>query len=53
MRTHRPQSEKIKTDPDYRKNQHESHRYWIEQNRDYYQRCLEPFWRMPNYLTDG
>ena len=29
---------KMKTDPDYRKNQQESHQCWIEQNRDYYQR---------------
>ena len=32
------QSEKLKTDPDYRKNQQESHQCWMEQNHDYYQR---------------
>lgn len=32
------QSEKMKTDPDYRKNQQEGHQCWMEQNRDYYQR---------------
>ena len=38
LRKRRWQSEKMKTDPDYRKNQQESHQCWIEQNRDYYQR---------------
>ena len=36
LRKRRWQSEKMKTDPDYRKNQQESHQCWIEQNRDYY-----------------
>ena len=38
LRKRRWQSEKMKTDPDYRKNQQESHQCWIEQNRDYYRR---------------
>jgi hypothetical protein len=38
FRRRRWQSEKMKTDPDYRKNQQEGHQCWMEQNRDYYQR---------------
>jgi len=38
LRKRRWQREKMKTDPDYRKNQQESHQCWIEQNRDYYRR---------------
>ena len=38
LRKRRWQNEKMKTDPDYRKNQQESHQCWMEQNRDYYQR---------------
>jgi len=38
LRKRRWQSEKMKTDPDYRKNQQESHQCWMEQNRDYYKR---------------
>jgi hypothetical protein len=42
------QSEKMKTDPDYRKNQQESHQCWREQNRDYYQRYRA---KNPQYVT--
>ena len=38
LRKRRWQSEKMKTDSDYRKNQQESHQCWMEQNRDYYKR---------------
>jgi hypothetical protein len=38
----------MKTDPDYRKNQQESHQCWIEQNRDYYQRYRA---KNPQYVT--
>jgi len=41
------QSEKMKTDPDYRKNQQESHQCWMEQNRDYYQRYRAKY---PQYV---
>jgi hypothetical protein len=42
------QSEKMKTDPDYRKNQQESHQCWMEQNHDYYQRYRA---KNPQYVT--
>ena len=48
LRKRRWQSEKMKTDPDYRKNQQESHQCWMEQNRDYYQRYRA---RNPQYVT--
>jgi hypothetical protein len=48
LRKRRWQSEKMKTDPDYRKNQQESHQCWMEQNRDYYQRYRA---KNPQYVT--
>ena len=48
LRKRRWQSEKMKTDSDYRKNQQESHQCWIEQNRDYYQRYRA---KNPQYVT--
>jgi hypothetical protein len=48
FRRRRWQSEKMKTDPDYRKNQQESHHCWMEQNRDYYQRYRA---KNPQYVT--
>lgn len=48
LRKRRWQSEKMKTDPDYRKNQQESHQCWIEQNRDYYRRYRA---KNPQYVT--
>lgn len=48
LRKRRWQSEKMKTDPDYRKNQQESHQCWMEQNRDYYQRYRT---KNPQYVT--
>lgn len=42
------QSEKMKTDPDYRKNQQESQQCWIEQHRDYYRRYRA---KNPQYVT--
>ena len=38
LRKRRWQHEKMKTDPDYRKNQQESQQCWVEQNRDYWRR---------------
>jgi len=38
LRKRRWQREKMKTDPDYRMNQKESHQCWREQNRDYCRR---------------
>ena len=48
FRKQRWQSEKMKTDPDYRKNQQESHQCWMEQNHDYYQRYRA---KNPQYVT--
>jgi hypothetical protein len=48
FRKRRWQSEKMKTDPDYRKNQQESHQCWREQNRGYYQRYRA---KNPQYVT--
>ena len=48
LRKRRWQSEKMKTDPDYRQNQQESHQCWIEQNRDYYRRYRA---KNPQYVT--
>jgi hypothetical protein len=48
LRKRRWQSKKMKTDPDYRKNQQESHQCWREQNRDYYQRYRA---KNPQYVT--
>jgi hypothetical protein len=38
LRKRRWQKEKMKTDPDYRKNQQESQQCWVEQNRDYWRK---------------
>jgi hypothetical protein len=38
LRKRRWQHQKMKTDPDYRKNQQESQQCWVEQNRDYWRR---------------
>ena len=38
LRKTRWQHEKMKTDPEYRKNQAESQQCWIEQNRDYWRK---------------
>jgi hypothetical protein len=38
LRKRRWQHEKMKTDPDYRKNQQESQQCWLEQNRDYWRK---------------
>ena len=38
LRKRRWQHQKMKTDPDYRKNQQESQQCWAEQNRDYWRR---------------
>jgi len=48
FRKRRWQSEKMKTDPAYRKNQQESHQCWMEQNRDYPQRYRA---KNPQYVT--
>ena len=48
LRKRRWQSKKMKSDPEYRKNQQESHQCWIEQNRDYYQRYRA---KNPQYVT--
>ena len=42
------QREKMKTDPDYRKNQQESHQCWKQQHRDYYQIYRA---KNPQYVT--
>ena len=38
LRKRRWQHAKMKTDPDYRKNQQESQQCWVEQNRDYWRK---------------
>jgi len=48
LRKRRWQSQKMKTDPDYRKNQQESHQCWREQNHDYYQGYRA---KSPQYVT--
>lgn len=48
FRKRRWQSEKMKTDPDYCKNQQESHQCWREQNHDYFQRYRA---KNPQYVT--
>lgn len=47
LRKRRWQSEKMKTDPDYRKNQQESRQAWVEQNPDYSQRYRA---KNPDYI---
>jgi hypothetical protein len=41
VRRSRWQRQKIKSDPEYRKDQQESQQCWAEQNRDYWQRYRE------------
>ena len=48
LRRRRWQSEKMKTDPDYRKNQQQSHQCLRQQNHDYYQRYRA---KNPQYIT--
>jgi hypothetical protein len=52
LRRNRWQSEKLKSDPEYRKNQVESQQCWMEQNREYWRnyRAQNPAYVMRNRL---